>query len=95
MSSLIRNKDTSVVAGAWGVLMALTAASWWLGADQSIFGLGRRVAAVTILVITFAKIFVVGNAFMELREAAAWLTRTFALWCVSLCGVLSVMYLLT
>jgi hypothetical protein len=42
---------------------------------------------------TFAKIYVVGHAFMELREAATWLTRTFSTWCAALCLVLSVMYL--
>jgi hypothetical protein len=73
--------------------MVLTGATWWLGADHQVAGLGRRIAMVSILVLTFAKIYVVGHAFMELRDAASWLTRTFAVWCVGLCLVLSAMYL--
>lgn len=86
-------KHSTYILGAWVVLMALTAATWWLGADHGIGGLGRRIAMVSILVLTFAKIYVVGHAFMELREAAVWLTRTFTTWCVALCVVLSAMYL--
>src|SRR5882757_5322416 len=86
-------KHTTYVVGAWVVLMALTAATWWLGADHEIAGLGRQIAMVSILVLTFAKIYVVGHAFMELRDAASWLTRTFTTWCVVLCLVLSMMYL--
>lgn len=88
-------RHTTYVVGAWLVLMALTALTWWLGADHGVAGLGRRVAMVSILVLTFAKIYVVGYAFMELREAASWLTRTFTTWCVALCLVLSAMYLTT
>jgi hypothetical protein len=86
-------RHTIYVVGAWVVLMALTAATWWLGADHRVAGLGRQIAMVSILVLTFAKIYVVGHAFMELREAASWLTRTFTVWCVALCLVLSAMYL--
>jgi hypothetical protein len=84
---------TTYVLGAWGILMALTASTWWLGADHGIAGLGRHFAMVSILVLTFAKIYVVGHAFMELRGAAPWLNRTFATWCVALCIGLSGMYL--
>lgn len=84
---------STYVLGAWVVLMALTAATWRLGTDHGIAGLGRQIVMVSILVLTFAKIYVVGHAFMELRDAAAWLTRTFTTWCVVLCLVLSAMYL--
>jgi heme/copper-type cytochrome/quinol oxidase subunit 4 len=86
-------QHVTYICGAWAALMALTAGSWWLGADHEIAGLGRDVSLIAILVLTFSKIYVVGHAFMELREAAPWLTRTFATWCVALCTVLSVMYL--
>ena len=87
------NTHTAYVCGAWVVLMVLTAASWWVGADHDAIGLGRNVSMISILVLTFAKIYVVGHSFMELREAAPWLTRTFSAWCVLLCLVLSGMYL--
>lgn len=93
MESTAMKKHTVYTIGAWGVLMVLTAASWLLGGDHKLPGLAHRDAAITILVITFAKVYVVGNAFMELREAAAWLTRIFAAWCVVLCLVLCAMYL--
>lgn len=84
---------TAYVVGAWGVLMVLTAASWWVGADHGFAGLGKSIAMISILVLTFAKIFVVGHSFMELREAARWLTITFTAWCIVLCLVLSGLYL--
>jgi heme/copper-type cytochrome/quinol oxidase subunit 4 len=84
---------SAYAVGAWAVLMALTLASWWLGADHGPAGLGLDVTMVSILVLTFAKIAVVGHSFMELRESARWLTRTFFGWCVGMCLVLSVMYL--
>jgi len=87
-----RKKLTYVVA-AWSVLMGLTAASWWFGADHQVAGLGIDFSMVAILVLTFAKIYVVGHSFMELHEAAQWLHRTFASWCVILCLTLSVLYL--
>lgn len=85
---------TAYVFGAWTVLMALTAASWWVGADREGVGLGRDIAMVSILLLTFAKIFVVGHSFMELREAAPWLNRMFVAWCIVLCVLLSGMYLI-
>jgi hypothetical protein len=48
---------------------------------------------ITILVLTFGKIAVVGHSFMELREAAPWLARTFFGWCLVMCVTLSAMYL--
>jgi heme/copper-type cytochrome/quinol oxidase subunit 4 len=87
------DRATRYTVGAWVVLMILTGATWWIGADHDPAGLGRDIAMVSLLVLTFAKIYVVGHTFMELREAAAWLHRTFAGWCVALCLVLSVFYL--
>jgi hypothetical protein len=87
------SKHTTYILGAWVILMALTASTWLLGSDHGIAGIGQRFAMVSILVLTFAKIYVVGHAFMELRSAAPWLTRTFATWCVALCITLSCMYL--
>jgi hypothetical protein len=93
MTATSQNKSTVHVVGAWGVLMVLTAASWWMGADHGVAGLGFDIIAVSILVLTFGKIAVVGHSFMELREAAPWLKRTFFGWCAATCVVLSAMYL--
>ncbi len=75
--------------GAWGVLMVLTGTLWWLGADHN----AGDVAIISILVLTFGKIYVVGHAFMELRHAAAWLHRLFICWCIAVCVTLSIVYL--
>jgi cytochrome c oxidase subunit IV len=90
---LAEKKTTAYVVGAWVVLMALTAASWWLGADHAFAGLGLDVSMIAILVLTFGKIGVVGHSFMEMREAAPWLSRTFFAWCLVMCVILSAIYL--
>lgn len=93
MTTLNNDKHATYIYGAWVVLMALTAATWWMGGDHQIAGLGRHAVMVGILLLSFAKIYVVGHAFMELREAAPWLVRLFGAWCVALCAVLSGMCL--
>jgi len=93
MTTLTNTKNITYVIVAWVVLMVLTAASWWLGAEHDLAGLGRALSMITILVLTFAKIGVVGHSFMEMRESAPWLTRTFFGWCLVMCVALSVMYL--
>lgn len=70
---------------AWAILMGLTALSWWLSGGH---GLGLRLSAAAVLVVTFAKIFLVGNSFMELRHAAPALQAVFGGWCVVTCTVL-------
>jgi hypothetical protein len=92
LTSLTHHRASIYAIGAWIVLIGLTAASWWLGADHGIAGLGLDFSMITILVLTFGKIAVVGHAFMEMREAAPWLTRTFFAWCALMCIVLSAMY---
>ncbi|WP_067683603.1 cytochrome C oxidase subunit IV family protein [Nocardia miyunensis] len=93
MTRLIANKETNYVVGAWLVLMVLTGATWIVGGDHAFAGLSLRAAMISILVLTFAKIYVVGNAFMEMRDAAPWLARTFTIWCIALCTALSALYL--
>jgi hypothetical protein len=93
MTTLTENKKTTYIVGAWVVLMVLTAASWWLGTDHDLVGMGLDLSMITIVVLTFGKIAVVGHSFMELREAAPWLSRAFFGWCLVMCLVLSAMYL--
>ena len=88
-----RSSHSRYIIGAWALLMAFTACTWRLGAGHDVLGLGRQVSIVTILVLTFAKVYVVGHSFMELRQAARWLVTTFTVWCIGLCAVLSGMYL--
>jgi hypothetical protein len=84
---------TRYIVGAWVLLMTFTACTWSLGARHDLLGLGRQASIITILILTFAKVYVVGTSFMELRLAARWLALTFTIWCVALCTAMSVMYL--
>ncbi|WP_372787832.1 cytochrome C oxidase subunit IV family protein [Paraconexibacter sp.] len=69
---------TDVVSAAWAALVLATGVSWWLGADH---GLGAGDAAVAgVLAIGFAKAWVVGRWFMDLRAAPLWLRRCFDAW---------------
>ena len=77
--------NTNRLLLSWGILVSLTAISWWLGGDH---GLGPALATVVILMIAFAKAFLVGASFMELRKASAVLQMAFGIWCVLACGVL-------
>jgi Prokaryotic Cytochrome C oxidase subunit IV len=73
----------------WVVLMVATALSWWLGVAHGAGGLGGPL----ILTVTFGKIFLVGDHFMELRSAARALRLVFAGWCVVTWAILTVQYL--
>jgi hypothetical protein len=88
-----RKSATAYTIGAWMVLMVLTAASWWLGVDRTPGGLAQDASMITIIVLTFGKVAVVGHSFMELHGAAPWLSRTFFGWCLALCLALSTLYL--
>lgn len=92
-SPTAHSAHTNYIVGAWVLLMAFTLCTWWLGARHDLPGLGRQASMITILVLTFGKVFVVGHSFMELRQASRWLVITFTTWCIGLCAVLSWMYL--
>jgi len=72
----------------WALLVALTAVSWWLGADH---GMAIAAATVVILVLAFVKVMVIGYSFMELRHSAPVLRVAFfglaALICTILVGI--------
>jgi caa(3)-type oxidase subunit IV len=60
-------RSNSALYAVLAVLVVATIASWWLGDDH---GLGTGdVAIVAVLAVTFAKVWLVGMHFMELRHA--------------------------
>lgn len=67
-------KTTDIVA-AWALLVALTGLSWWLGADHG--GFAVTVATVVVLAVSFVKVAVIGQSFMELGHAAPVLRIAF------------------
>ena len=90
----VRNPVTSVryIAGAWLVVTALTLLSWSFGTDHALGALGVKGIDTAILLIAFAKVFVIAHAFMEHRHAAGWLRLSFAGWYVLVCGTLMALY---
>lgn len=62
----------------WAILVVLTAAAFWTGADH---GLGTgEVALASVLVIAMIKVRLVAWYFMELRHAPAFLRRVVDTW---------------
>lgn len=83
---LARDRFTVV----WGVLVAATLMSWYLGTDH---GFSSHVAVTTlVLVVALAKARLVGRYFMDLRQAPARLRGLFDVYCVAVCGVLLGIY---
>jgi hypothetical protein len=85
--TVIRRSD---IVLAWALLVALTAASWWLGADH---GIALAAASTVILVVAFAKVMVIGYSFMELKHAAPVLRVAFFGLAATICTVLVGIYL--
>ncbi|WP_250907677.1 cytochrome C oxidase subunit IV family protein [Nonomuraea sp. NEAU-A123] len=71
--------------------MGATATSWYLGDGHGT----RQLATVVVLVLAFAKVYLVGRYFMELREAPRALHLLFGGWTVVVCAILIAMFILT
>ncbi|MDX8153263.1 cytochrome C oxidase subunit IV family protein [Patulibacter brassicae] len=69
----------------WAILTLATALSWWTSADS---GLGAQAAGATILLISFAKAWLVADHFMELRHAPGRLRWSVAALLALLCAAL-------
>lgn len=83
--SLLRARSTNV----WLALVAVTIASWAVGADHEV-GSG---VAVVVLALALIKVRFVGLDFMELRNAPLFLRAIFEAYCIILWMVLAGMYL--
>ncbi|MDO0929012.1 cytochrome C oxidase subunit IV family protein [Streptomyces sp. TG1A-8] len=68
---------------AWLVLILATGTSWWLGHDGGADG--HRPLMTLIMVVAFTKAWMVGNYFMQLREAPGPLRWTFSAGCFAVC----------
>jgi heme/copper-type cytochrome/quinol oxidase subunit 4 len=75
----------------WGILIAATLLSWYLGADHGIHN--HRVATTVILLVAFVKIRFVGLYFMELRDAPSRLRTLFEAHCLMVCTAMLTVYL--
>jgi Prokaryotic Cytochrome C oxidase subunit IV len=76
---------------AWLALMGATLVSWYLGDGHG----APQHATVMVIAVAFAKVYLVGHSFMELRDAAMPLRRVFGGWVLIVGLALIAMYLLT
>jgi heme/copper-type cytochrome/quinol oxidase subunit 4 len=81
----------SPISAIWGVLIAATLTSWWLGTDHGVSS--KETASVLILLVAFVKVRFVGLYFMELRHAPLPLRLIFEGWCAVVSTAVIVMYL--
>jgi Flp pilus assembly protein TadB len=88
MITYLRNEIVLV----WAALVALTALSWWLGADHGVAAVG--VATTLVLVVSFVKVALIGRTFMELEHAAPVLRALFFGLAGAICVTLVGIYLL-
>jgi len=73
----------------WGLLLAATLVNWCLMEMGLLTGLvDQRLLGAAMLVIAFAKVWLVIDNFMEVREAPQPLRVTLAAWCVGVCAIL-------
>jgi Prokaryotic Cytochrome C oxidase subunit IV len=82
MNRLVPTRVTAVFAS----LVIATCVTWWLGSQHSHTGQGLRIAVVMTVSIAFAKIYFIGQDFMELRHAPRGLRAAFAVWVIVVGG---------
>jgi heme/copper-type cytochrome/quinol oxidase subunit 4 len=87
VAPLLRSRITAI----WGVLIALTLLSWWMGTDHGVDS--ARTASVLVLLVAFFKVRFVGLYFMELRSAPLPLRALFEGWCTVVSATVIAMYL--
>lgn len=78
-----------VTLAAWATLMVLTVLSWQLAVEGHA---GTEASTVTLFVLAFGKVLIVGYIFMDLRWAPRALHVAFSLWCAAICAGLVVLY---
>lgn len=66
------------ITTVWALLTIATCVTWWLGAGH---GAGD-LAILSLIAIAFAKVYLIGSEFMELRGAPVVLRAIFTIWTV-------------
>jgi hypothetical protein len=88
-AELLKSSATVV----WSVLISATAVSWALGAHHHIVD-NPTATALIILTIAFLKIRYIGLHFMDLKDAPLALRALLEAWCLVVCILTSVFYLM-
>jgi hypothetical protein len=70
------------VTVVFACLVIATCVTWWLGSGHGLSGGTLRFAVAATIVIAFAKIYFIGQDFMELRHAPTALRAAFATWVI-------------
>ncbi|OMC33136.1 hypothetical protein A5742_14685 [Mycolicibacterium fortuitum] len=86
---LIRTRTNLV----WLILVGATLVSWGLGSEHDLGQSGQHLASVVILLIAFLKIRYIGLYFMELKDAPILLRGAFEAYCVVVCAMTVIMFL--
>lgn len=92
MTKILAQRGSKRNVVVWVLLVAATLVSWSVGIDH---GMDYRISTIVVLLVTFVKVYLVGQNFMELREATLLLRALFNSICVTMCTVLIAMYLVT
>ena len=87
--TLLRQQPTAV----WAVLVTVTCLSWWLGRGGHLAPSTNVVTSVTVLLVAFVKIRLVGLYFMELKNAPLALRAIFESYVTVVGGLIIGMYL--
>jgi len=77
----------------WCVLIAATVVSWYFGTNQ--LTTSHAVAAVVVITVAFAKIYLIGMNFMELRTAPVLYRNLFRGYCTLVYAALVATFLVT
>jgi hypothetical protein len=68
----------------WLVLIVATGVTWWLGTGHA--GHGTTWEVPVLISVAFAKAYLVGDEFMELRHAPVPLRMAFGAWTIAVGG---------
>lgn len=82
------------VTVVFACLVIATCVTWWLGSGHSLTGQALRISVGATIVIAFAKIYFIGQDFMELRRAPRTLRTAFATWVIMIAGVAVGLYVI-
>jgi heme/copper-type cytochrome/quinol oxidase subunit 4 len=86
MRTAIAGMSRDPVVIVWGVLVAVTLLSFWVGSDHDLSAAQGR--SVLVLILAFIKVRFIGLYFMGLRDSPTALRAAFEAWCIVVCAVL-------
>ena len=84
-------RSVSSTTTVWLVLLVASAASLWLGSDPT--DRNHTAAAVGVLAIAFAKVWLIIRYFMEVRIAPLWLRLILDAWVAGVFVAITALYL--